>query len=841
MRAALRISFRSVRRHPWRSLVVVALVALPVGVLAGALSTMAGNDARQAGAIRTDLLGGQFVHRFSPSAAEPFGPSSSETAADVRGRLSLPDNARIDRQVTGWYALARPNGDVQVPTWSEADWSTLDTGGLVRLADGRWPTRPGEAAVADDASTIGSTIDLTLPELTVTVVGHVQPDDRLPMTHGLIAAPGTFPAVDAPIWSEAGLQTPDVAWVVRGLDRTQLERLGQIEPSYATSSALEQVASVGISTFGFLWCGLVAASALAIGARRRRRELGLLSVNGATPRQLRLSVVADGVVLGGIGAAVGVVAGLVAASWWNDVGLEWTGRTAGGGIAFTPAVVAAPVMGWLSAVLAGGLAGRGVSAQPTVDLLAGRSVRPRGAPRWIGIGMLAAVAAVILGLLITAIGPGRSNGQTVLAVLTVIAGVIALIAISVGSIRLLPAWTASRGVAMRTAARDLARFGARTTGATAAIAITLSAATYGSVGERLNAQWLAEDAASSGVEPFNLAVVGAAGQAIVDGRLVERGLNTAEITRLRTRAQVDGFDVDLFRQTTGGSVRACLDDADRVEAEVGMPMFDDAGCVVVAAVLVPDGEVRNFGESVRSALARGEMVGYSTFSQVGATSGARLSVRGDDVSPITVVDRDLLYRGSGGSPFSEALITGLGGQLATVLVPESAWTPTLERTSIELATVSDRTDLNGEAWWKRVDSLGLSVRGSYGSDVAIRWDATAIWGVGAAIVVVCLAVLTLALVLVRIESQDEENVMVTQGAPRAVIAGVCGWRAALVTLTAAVPAVALTLAFLWIVRGEVVVPHPVSLVMLLLGLPVLAGLVFGAGGLHRLSAPVTTA
>ncbi|HQF94267.1 MAG TPA: hypothetical protein PLS46_08915, partial [Microthrixaceae bacterium] len=64
---------------------------------------------------------------------------------------------------------------------------------------------------------------------------------------------------------------------------------------------------------------------------------------------------------------------------------------------------------------------------------------------------------------------------------------------------------------------------------------------------------------------------------------------------------------------------------------------------------------------------------------------------------------------------------------------------------------------------------------------------------------------------------------------------------ALVTLTAAVPAVALTLAFLWIVRGEVVVPHPVSLVMLLLGLPVLAGLVFGAGGLHRLSAPVTTA
>ncbi|HOT81615.1 MAG TPA: hypothetical protein PKY13_16605, partial [Microthrixaceae bacterium] len=305
MRAALRISFRSVRRHPWRSLVVVALVALPVGVLAGALSTMAGNDARQADAIRADLLGGQFVHRFSPSAAEPFGPSSSETVADVRGRFSLPDSARIDRQVTGWYALARTNGEVRVPTWSEADWSTLDTGGLVRLADGRWPTRPGEVAVADDTSAIGSTIDLTLPDLTVTVVGHVQPDDRLPMTHGLIAAPGTFPAVDAPIWSEAGLQTPDVAWVVRGLDRTQLERLGQIEPSYATSSALEQVASVGISTFGFLWCGLVAASALAIGARRRRRELGLLSVNGATPRQLRLSVVADGVVLGGIGAAVG--------------------------------------------------------------------------------------------------------------------------------------------------------------------------------------------------------------------------------------------------------------------------------------------------------------------------------------------------------------------------------------------------------------------------------------------------------------------------------------------------------------------------------------------------------
>ena len=59
---------------------------------------------------------------------------------------------------------------------------------------------------------------------------------------------------------------------------------------------------------------LLAGSAFAVGARRRRRDLALVAAAGGTPAQLRRIVLADGVVLGTVAAVSGVALGVAVAA-----------------------------------------------------------------------------------------------------------------------------------------------------------------------------------------------------------------------------------------------------------------------------------------------------------------------------------------------------------------------------------------------------------------------------------------------------------------------------------------------------------------------------------------------
>lgn len=56
---------------------------------------------------------------------------------------------------------------------------------------------------------------------------------------------------------------------------------------------------------------LLAGPAFAVGARRSRRQLGLVGTCGGDRRHVRAVVLSGGLVLGGAGAVVGVVTGLV--------------------------------------------------------------------------------------------------------------------------------------------------------------------------------------------------------------------------------------------------------------------------------------------------------------------------------------------------------------------------------------------------------------------------------------------------------------------------------------------------------------------------------------------------
>src|SRR5690606_16467389 len=76
---------------------------------------------------------------------------------------------------------------------------------------------------------------------------------------------------------------------------------------------------------------LLAGPAFAVSARRRQRQLALVAANGGTPAHVRRIVLADGVVLGALGASFGIVLGVVAAFVARPWIEETIARARGGG------------------------------------------------------------------------------------------------------------------------------------------------------------------------------------------------------------------------------------------------------------------------------------------------------------------------------------------------------------------------------------------------------------------------------------------------------------------------------------------------------------------------------
>ena len=77
--------------------------------------------------------------------------------------------------------------------------------------------------------------------------------------------------------------------------------------------ALAAALSLLVSVVLMLLIALVAAAAFAAVAQRRLRQLGMLTAVGATEKHLRLVMVANGVLVGGVAAAGGVV--IATAAW----------------------------------------------------------------------------------------------------------------------------------------------------------------------------------------------------------------------------------------------------------------------------------------------------------------------------------------------------------------------------------------------------------------------------------------------------------------------------------------------------------------------------------------------
>jgi putative ABC transport system permease protein len=341
---------------------------------------------------------------------------------------------------------------------------------MLALVTGHYPHGPGEVDLTSGLASsfrigIGDTWHVDGRALRVT--GIVENPQNLLDTFALVA-PGQ---VTAPTQVTVLLHATPLSAATFNLPRGAA--LLQPQPPTGLTPALIALA---FAIVGLFFIGLVAVAGFTVLAQRRLRSLGILSSLGATDKHVRLVMVANGAVVGVIGALLGGAIGLAAwipyapyfgthadhrVSWSN---LPWWLV----GLAMALAVV--------TAILASRQPARAVAEVPVVAALSGRPAEPRQSRRSprpglivlaIGIALIAFSGGLTGG---SGSGGGSSAFDALAGLLATIAGLVLLAPVIIGTVAPL----ARRApIAARVAVRDLARYRARSGAALAAASLAV--------------------------------------------------------------------------------------------------------------------------------------------------------------------------------------------------------------------------------------------------------------------------------------------------------------------------------------------------------------------------------
>ncbi|RQW99230.1 ABC transporter [Micromonospora inaquosa] len=437
-RAALRIARRESRRSRGRTLLVLAMIAMPVAALAflAASYDMAELTPQERIDRRLGVADAQLQWiADAPVAQDEWGegwytsdggPSSKVTAAQVTALLG-PGSRVTEVRPRVPLTLRGPDRD-EVVNAQVLDLTDPLARGLVRFRAGRAPRQPGEVAVSPAALRrfdlrLGRAVATADGSRAYTVVGVVEfPDDLGPVValHPG-AVPATGPQPDS-VWLADLPGTVDAALVSRlnnlgvvvaarhpigpatAANRTWL---GSIRPSDANDLST----GVLIAGLGLLEVVLLVGPAFAVGVRRRRRDLALVAVAGGDAGQLRRVVLADGVVLGVLGAAAGLLVGVGAAFAGRPLMEQYVFSARFGGYRCWPtALVLLAGVAVLAGVLAA-LAPAWTAARQDVSAgLAGRRTPAQSRGRWLALG----VTLVAGGAGLAAFGATRTSPAVIL-------------------------------------------------------------------------------------------------------------------------------------------------------------------------------------------------------------------------------------------------------------------------------------------------------------------------------------------------------------------------------------------------------------------------------------------
>jgi putative ABC transport system permease protein len=236
-----------------------------------------------------------------------------------------------------------------------------------------------------------------------------------------------------------------------------------------------------VEVLGLAFIGLVSVASFSVMAQRRLRALGMLSAIGATERNLRLVMIANGLVVGVAAALAGAAAGLAAWFAYAPTLQQATGHVVDAASLPWWAFAIGVVFAIATSVLASRRPAKTMAAVPVVAALSGRAAPPKAVHRSALPGVIVfAVGLACLpfaGGLAGPPGGGRGGGALLLLIglAAVIAGIILLapLAISVLTVGAGPRLP----VAIRIALRDLVRYRARSGAALAATTFAVFLAT----------------------------------------------------------------------------------------------------------------------------------------------------------------------------------------------------------------------------------------------------------------------------------------------------------------------------------------------------------------------------
>jgi putative ABC transport system permease protein len=644
--AALRIARREARRTRGRSLLVIALIGLPVlGLSMGAATyqtsqltaderanrLMGTGDAVVIwpfdGRVQQDPTDTNFFFR-NHTDAEYNEYKESTTMDEVVA--ALPKGSRAISDVRGSYSFRTATGRGSLETRA-LDYGDPLARGILTPSKGRAPRGADEVSVSTEAAKrigaeLGGTLEAADGSRSWRIVGLIE-DPSAIHKQVVVFQPGALNGGDGRSLTQGSRWIVDTPAAMTWPEVRKLNLVGIVaisrevlrnpppasEVEFDTNPGGGTNFAVGTLVGGLLILEVVllAGPAFAVGARRRRRELALVAATGGTPAHLRRIMLADGVILGAAAAVIGIVFGLLAAYAGRPLVEEYiTEQRAGAFQPYPEALVVVATLAVMSGVLAALVPAWLASRQPVVAALSGRYGATRLRRRW----AVAGAAMLLCGVAATAYGASQSSVGVTLVGLVL--GELGLVLCTPAVVGLVSRLGGRLPFAPRLALRDIGRN--RAAAAPAISAVLAAVAISGMIATMLASDHGRAASSTPGVVPdgYATAAVAGTGAATPEGIAAMEAafrstLPVTTVTPYSTPACASGtpgycnvdtvlpqerrcpFSESNSEQLTKAQQRAALQDPRCNSKNAGRTSYGDGG---VSDVVIEPGLLPNFAK-----------------------------------------------------------------------------------------------------------------------------------------------------------------------------------------------------------------------------------------------------
>ncbi len=445
-----RLFLREWRQH----LLILLLVVVAVGaVVVGSAVATNTPPAANAGFGSAHELA---TFNLTPT-GKPAHASSDSTLAYMDSQVGLLERRFGTVQIIANQVLTVP-GSTQTYDLRSQDPHGPFGGPMLQLLSGHYPTTSNQIALTPGlASELNLRVGDTWSQEAKTVVGIVQNPQSL-LDEFALVRPGQ-------------VTNPTQVQVLFDASPSALKHLPPYvsQPGSQNSNSISPSTIVlAIATVGMLLIALVSIGGFTVLAQRRMRSLGMVEAMGARDKNVRLVLESNGIIVGVVGALLGLALGVVLWLAYRPT----NERTAHHLIATWAlpwnVIVPSMVLAVAATFVAASYPARAITRVPVVSALAGRPA----APRQIRRSFVPGLVALGLGFVFFSLsGASHGGGGVKWLIPGFVAMVAGIVLVSPFFLALLARAGVKAPIAIRLPLRDMSRYRARSGSALSAISV----------------------------------------------------------------------------------------------------------------------------------------------------------------------------------------------------------------------------------------------------------------------------------------------------------------------------------------------------------------------------------